>query len=248
MNATLMAFAVNPLIGTEMLLGFPVPKADAVAYLAVWRYLGWLLGVPVNDDNAELNVVSTSSDNDDDNNSKETKLRPLDPCGPGWISEKPDPLQHAYAMFQSVILHLLEPDQSSVKIANHLLWQGRVKDAKPAERAEEERWYYFRSLQCRRFVGDPLADALQLPLRSTWWGKCKQYLVSNSYLLILTAYSWLGLPWSPFRSWLVQWHRGQLHKMNDFLESGHRERVNKTLGGDSVQDVCPFAMISPPIH
>ena len=258
MAATLMAFAINPLLGTEMLLGSPVPKSDVLAYLAVWRYIGWLLGIPVDEEWKSFVVDKKKNSLDKDKSTdkqqqqqQQSNLRPLDPCGNGWIADRPDPIQHAYAVFQSIVLHLMEPDEVSVKIANHLLWQGRVKDAQPAQRAQEERWYYFRALQCRRFIGDPLADALQLPLRPTRFGRCKQYLVSNMYLFLLTVYSWLGVPWSPVRSVLVAWHRRQLRKVCESFESGHRQRVHETLVSQDPTlqgTTCPFAMISPPIY
>ena len=54
-------------------------------------------------------------------------------------------------MLESIVMHLLEPDKHSVAVAHHLL-------KAPGASA----WSY-RAVLCRRFLGDPLADALQLP-------------------------------------------------------------------------------------
>ena len=159
MAATLLAFSLNSLLGTEMILGFPVPVADREAYLAVWRYLGWLLGIPVIDDIDKSALQDTDS----------AHTQPLDPCGPGWLPTKRNPLRHSQSIFQSIIFHLMHPDDTSVHISHHLLWQGRKSDATTAEKQNETRWFYYRALQCRRFIGDPLADALQLPRHTVCW-------------------------------------------------------------------------------
>jgi hypothetical protein len=228
MNATLMAFAVNPLLGAEMLLGFPIPLKDRLDYLAVWRYLGWVLGVPVDD----LSEV-------------ERTPRPLDPCGPGWIAGDPNPLIHSYAVFQSILFHLLHPNKLSIKIANHLLWQGRNKDASPQKKQEEEQWYLYRAMQCRRFVGDELADALHLPLRRTKLGRVRQWMVSVVYLTIITGYSLAGLPWSPIRSWLIRNHRFYMQRFAGTWSTAHAKRMQDGL---SDSNACLFAMVAPPQH
>ena len=231
MCATLLAFAVNPLLGAEMLMGFPVPEDDRNAYLAIWRYLGWLLGVPVNEDYCRSNTPN--------------RPRPLDPCGPGWIAQNPDPLQHSYSVFMSIIFHLMEPDDSSIRIAHHLLRQGRTRDPTAKQKANEESWFYYRALQCRRFVGDPLANALALPLRPTWWRRWCTNFASRLSMLILTVYSWAGLPWSPVRGLVVRWHRHHLVKMSQLFQNEHAKRMQESL---SSPQTCPFAMVSPPIH
>ena len=49
-------------------------------------------------------------------------------------------------------MHLLEPDEHSVAVAQHLL------------QAPGAGCYRYRAMLCRRFLGDPLADALRLPV------------------------------------------------------------------------------------
>ena len=45
MGATLLAFSYNVLVGIELIGGAPLPREQQEDYLALWRYIGWLLGV-----------------------------------------------------------------------------------------------------------------------------------------------------------------------------------------------------------
>lgn len=45
MGATLLAFSYNVLVGIELIGGAPLPQEQQDDYLALWRYIGWLLGV-----------------------------------------------------------------------------------------------------------------------------------------------------------------------------------------------------------
>jgi len=45
MAATLLAFTVNALSGVELIAGRPISKQEQLDYIALWRYIGWLLGV-----------------------------------------------------------------------------------------------------------------------------------------------------------------------------------------------------------
>jgi len=45
MMATLLAFSYNVLVGSEMVLGRPLSDEDQHAYMHLWRYIGWLMGV-----------------------------------------------------------------------------------------------------------------------------------------------------------------------------------------------------------
>lgn len=48
MGATLLAFSYNVLVGIELIAGAPLPQQQQEDYLALWRYVGWLLGVESN--------------------------------------------------------------------------------------------------------------------------------------------------------------------------------------------------------
>lgn len=233
MAATLLAFSANALLGAEMILGGPLPRAERLAYLHVWRYLGWLLGVPT--------VV------DGDMVQNNCRLRPLDPCGPGWLST-PDPIQHSYAVFQSIILHILHPDATSVEIAHHLLRIGRrqaTKEGKTKADRNNVVWFYFRCLQCRRFIGDPLADALELPRHPVWHHRGWLYLASTVYLCLLRVYTMAALPWSPLRSRIVAYHDGKMRAFVAYWRSSHLGRMRRGTNDDS-GGACPFAMVAPP--
>eukprot|EP00984_Skeletonema_dohrnii_P000971 scaffold316_cov122-Skeletonema_dohrnii-CCMP3373.AAC.3 len=104
MAATLLAFSVNVLLGIEILAGKPVPANEQLDYLALWRYIGWLLGI----DTPESEDVSSNCDT-----SRKESLPPIDPCGPSIL--------HAYASLESIILHILHPEPSSCDLVTHLL-------------------------------------------------------------------------------------------------------------------------------
>ena len=86
MAAKLLAFSYNVLVGIELVAGSPLPQQEQEDYMALWRYIGWVLGV-------------------------ETRGK-LDPCRS---------VPHAKATLESVIMHLLDPDEHSVAVAHHLL-------------------------------------------------------------------------------------------------------------------------------
>jgi len=227
MAATLLAFSTNALLGCEMILGRPLPIPERLDYLALWRYIGWLLGVNVND-----------------NNDCQGNMKALDPCGPGWIPDKPDALEHSYAIFQSIIFHILQPGTSSTIMSHHLLRQGRRQDRDGESQDDQinaDNWFYFRSLQCRRFVGGYLADALQLPFHPKWWGRLRLWVISTVYLSILTVYTVAGLPWSPLRDRIIAFHQRKLHKFMTHWNESHPKRMKDKLKS---QSACPFSMVS----
>jgi len=122
MAATLLAFSVNVLLGIEIIAGRPLPENEQVDYLALWRYIGWLLGV----DTVETEEGRSS------NASKHSNLPPIDPCGERKIGIKDANSQedilfddgnsiiHSYATLESMILHLLHPKKSSRSLVSHL--------------------------------------------------------------------------------------------------------------------------------
>lgn len=84
----------------------------------------------------------------------------------------------AKAMLESIVMHLLEPDKHSVAVAHHLL------------KAPGASVWSYRAVLCRRFLGDPLADALQLPTSSSVCGW--ERAASVVQLWVLRLYSTLG--------------------------------------------------------
>jgi hypothetical protein len=234
MAATLLAFSVNALVGVEFVAGIPMKRQEQLDYLALWRYIGWLLGVhTVSDDEA----LSTSG----------RQLRPLDPCGPGWFANG-DPLFHSRSILMSVIFHLMKPDESSVVVAKHLLKIRRSQDQDANSQGARTRiaWFYFRSLQCRRFIGDPLADALQLAQHDIWWKRWLLFSASTLYLSLLRMYT-LTAMFCPPAKWRIQrWHLAFLTRFHEDWRKSHSTRMAKALGTESPESCCPFAMVAPP--
>eukprot|EP00977_Amphora_coffeiformis_P002646 scaffold510_cov155-Amphora_coffeaeformis.AAC.10 len=243
--ATLLAFSTNSLWGVEFVLGRPIPLQDRLDYLALWRYLGWLLGIDVDDEQASEKTPQSNSLAKTESN----KLRALDPCGNGWLPSQPNPVEHSHAIFQSIIAHLMHPDESSVRMSHHLLRQGRRQDGDNKENKEEAKklkrmdtnWYYFRCYQCRRFVGNDLADALELPYRPTWWGRMMQWGFSSLYFSLITLYTVAGLPFSPLRQGLIRYHRTHMGTFMDFWTESHLERMRKKLNTETSNEMKAFS-------
>lgn len=253
MAATLLAFCTNSLWGVEHIAGRPLPEHERRDYTHFWRYVGWLLGVETYDDIG-------SSGRRGANNGLQSQLRPLDPCGPGWIVKQPDSIAHSNAVFQSIIYHLMYPDESSVRISHFLLHVGR-RDAleqepgttkkKTASDDAVDHIFYFRALQCRRLIGDPLADALQLPLNPIWYRRQWQRFKSTVILAILRVYSLAALPGSPLRRFIVQYHASNMDRFVQFWRDSHTDTMTLELQKQGVEQsngggACPFAMVAPP--
>jgi hypothetical protein len=223
MAATLLAFSVNVLLGIEYVSGKPLSLEDQRDYLALWRYLGWLLGV----DTPE--VVGSS------NSTKGEKLAPIDPCGPSkhGLQSLEDPILHSYAGLESMILHLLHPTHESRQVVHHLLsFNGRV---------------HFRSEMCRRYLGDPLSDSLGIAQCSSLTTRCAVYI----FLVFLRCYTLLAMTVPRIRRILIGWHGGLQRRFLRAWEVNHTKRVQDAMGGGSdkveLKKSCPFSMLMPPI-
>ncbi len=218
MAATLLAFSHNSLLGVEIALGRPLSETERLDYTALWRYIGWLLGVHVNETHQERNI---------------------DPLGPGWDKSRPDPLEHSKAVFSSILLHLMKPDDSSIKIAHHLLHIG-LSSEKLSKRDDD--WFYFRAARCRQLIGDPLADALKLPYHPTWLGRLRMGVFMSIYSVVIFIYTIGSLPWSPFRFLVVEFHRNRIERFFQNWETTHSKRMSKTF--KKAKSSCPFGFLS----
>ena len=267
MAATLLAFSVNVLDGIDIIAGIPVREQERLDYLALWRYLGWLLGVESEGDSRSEGLPTCE------------ELPPLDPCGPG-PGQLNNASKRSAALLDSFILHLLHPDDSSAVVAHHLL---KITDRKPPSLKLSEvpdefyknELFYYRSLQCRRLIGDPLADALQLPFHPVRWKRIKLWMKSTFILSLLRCYT-LASMWIPFvRKRVIEWHTSAFQKFHEHWIETHQSKMAKALaknekascikedddknkeedpalmeksndGSDASQSLCPFAMIAPP--
>jgi len=210
MMATLLAFSYNVLVGTEMILGRPLDVKDQEAYMHLWRYIGWVMGVE----------------------------DAYNPC----VN-----VQQGKAALESIVMHLLEPDQDSIAVAHHLL-------RAPARGASGLR---FRHELCRRFLGKGLSDALQLPRH-----KGMEHFVTV-FLWAMRAYGrlahWATHRVMPFHRLaltgaLARGHRmGSTHQLRadlpaeytaKSLSSEGRSLSSDALPSPSLFSACPFASLA----
>ncbi|KAL3785731.1 hypothetical protein HJC23_006300 [Cyclotella cryptica] len=233
MAATLLAFSVNVLLGIEFVAGKPLGVEDQRDYLALWRYLGWLLGV----DTSEWERSSNPRKDGE-------ALVPIDPCGPHKSSPGEheyqaavvkDPILHSYATLESMILHLLHPTKESRQLVSHLLsFNGRVR---------------FRSKMCRKFLGDPLSDNLDIAQCPS--GGMTTYLV-YFFLMFLRCYTLLAMTFPRLQRILISWHGSLQRKFLLRWEADHTKRVGVAMGGakkecSDLKGTCPFSMLMPPV-
>jgi hypothetical protein len=222
MAATLLAFSVNVLMGIEYVAGRPLSEEDQRDYLALWRYLGWLLG------------VDTPEEGGSSNSTIGERLPPLDPCGLNKCCDgetaKKDAILHSYATLESMILHLLHPNEQSCQLVHHLLsFNGRVQ---------------FRSDMCRRFLGDPLSDNLGITNGSTVMIRCTVYLV----LMFLRCYTLLAMTFPRIRQMFIQWHGAFYMRFLQAWQRNHDKRVGDAMDREGVvKKSCPFSMLMPPV-
>jgi hypothetical protein len=247
MAATLLAFSINTLLGVEYLGGVELSRQNQEDYIALWRYVGWLLGV-----DTETSDTETTT----------RRLPFLDPCGPGWDKSKPNPIEHSKCMLQSTIMHLMKPDRSSVIVSHHLLKIGRpkrddkvkgssekndvvvTKQTKGVEKKKQDSsmdlWFYFRALACRHFIGNPLADALELPLHPVPYKRVFLSCGVAVYLWIFRIMTWVAL-WEFGGRRLEQYFLGLMGRFHSIWTERHPTRMAKAL---KVQSCCPFAMVT----
>ena len=244
LGATLLAFSINALFGVEYLAGISISNQEMKDYIAVWRYIGWLLGVLCEGDTMHA-------------------LRPLDPCGSGWIPSNPDSITHAKSTLESIILHLLKPDESSVLIAHHLLNIGRPQREMKGEmrignentksqslastiksqnnEPKQSFFFFFRALVCRQFIGHSLADALKLPLHPTWTKRTLLAILCFVYLSGFRVYTWTTMIFSEH---FIAFHQRLLKGVHNEWSRLHPGRMARNLNTSSA---CPFAMVKQPI-
>jgi len=232
MVGTLLAFSVNVLVGIEIFAGKPLPANEQLDYLALWRYIGWLLGI----DTPESEYLSSNCDG-----SAPESLPPIDPCGPSIL--------HAYASLESIILHILHPEPSSCELVKHLL---SVRGSF-AYRSEVCRSLLGAPLADN--LGLPKSCCWK-----GWRMDAVQIFVVN-YLLKVAVYTFLmcfrlytlftmSCPW--FKKKATVWHGELQRKFLHKWEEGHSSRMSAAYDKDKATSVsgrsssCPFSMVMPP--
>lgn len=223
--------------------------------MRVHRYIGWLLG------------VETAFDKREEGQPTIQELPPIDPCGPG-VGVKPSPIMHSKSIFESIIFHLLHPDESSVRISHHLL---KITDRKPPSMRLDQipkefytnTLFYYRSFNCRRMIGYPLADALLLPFHPNIWMRTNIYVMSTCFFIMVRLYSNAARSVSPARRWIIRWHTKALRAFHETWSRTHISKMayalarnekasildqgNAMKGDDRMTSLCPFAMTAKPM-
>lgn len=230
MAATLCAFSVNILMGIEFIAGKELSSQEQEDYLALWRYIGWLLGIDSDERESDfvpsINIARINSTS----SSSVVKLEPLDPCGIRFSSsiDNDSSIIHARASLESFVFHLMKPDKSSCSIAKHLLGFSSNKDEPGTSLS-----YLYRCLMCRRFIGNQLADSLDLP-RLTFFSSTMgssstrsersskvtfkpliAYMLTSIVLIILRVYTLLTIYSTWFRKKAYQRHLNLLLKYDE---------------------------------
>jgi hypothetical protein len=294
MAATLLAFSVNVLMGIEFVAGRPLSMENQRDYLALWRYIGWLLGVRSWE--RDQGTKDKDDDDDDDDNRNDgivnvdvdDDLPRLDPCGPKLCSQKNDgnhaydSILHAHASLESFILHLMHPNQSSIDIAHHLLQMGGDNYSSSPSSSQRQRRchrpvqsfaFLYRSFMCRRYIGNELADALELVQPSIHGGikSMAAYGLTWMVLFVLRLYTLLTMKSKWFQKFVYMRHCNLLRKFEQMWSKNHKERMIKSermakvvkrndddnddelevrsLGDDKVDEsesFCPFGLVMPP--
>ena len=243
MAATLLAFSVNVLIGIQFVAGKAISEDEQRDYIALWRYLGWLLGIESKENDFTKREAFSHTIC--------SGLTPLDPCG-SHINSKynDDSIVHANATLESIIVHLMQPDEYSGDVARHLLTVGQASTGRTS-------FYLYRSYMCRRFVGDPLADALKLPRPNYAIKSMLAYALTTFVLILMRIYSLLTMHSSWFRANAYRRHLALMLKLNRVWSTKHGKRMDKaahdamenthlSLGGKGKTSSCPFALVMPP--
>ena len=175
-----------------------------------------------------------------------------------------------YGGHNVILFHILDPDESSIEISHHLL---KVTDRKPPSMSFREipeefyknELFYFRSLQCRRFIGNPLADALHLPYHPSPWKRAKLIVKSTIFLTAVRIYT-LAAKWIPgMRLLMTRYHAWGFSKFHEHWLQTHKSKLAKALHRNEkpscitkkqkssetrldapTDSLCPFAMIASP--
>jgi hypothetical protein len=272
MAATLLGFSVNVLGGIELVAGMPLPDQERLDYLALWRYIGWLLGVETAE--GEMSEYQTSG-------GAPNGLRPLDPCGPGY-GTVPDSLSYSNDLLWSIVFHTMIPNQRSREIASHLLHlpysredAGENVKQNMGEKTKSSwitpaGWFFFQSILCRQFLGDALADQLGLArkyrcrfrgffiqtaatccllylrvqvLSVMWVPLLKRRAILHYTTKLTNSHDvWLKVHKSKMARAVYEKQPGRLVKM----EQIEVEALERKMGKSTIQSMCPFSMVAHP--
>lgn len=230
MAATLLAFSINVIMGIEFVAGRPLSRENERDYLALWRYIGWLLGIRSREDKVEV-VQDTAAHEE---HPPSNVLPPLDPCGPKLQGDGKEyhAILHAHASLESFILHLMHPNQSSIEIAHHLLQMGGGGSGVGGSgginslTTVKNFAFLYRSFMCRRYIGNELADALELPKPNNGGIQSMiAYWMTWMVLMLLRMYTLLTMQSLWFQKFVYSRHVNLMMKFETIWRRNHKERM-----------------------
>jgi hypothetical protein len=246
MAATLLAFSVNVLMGVAFVSGRELSADEQKNYIALWRYIGWLLGIE--SDEKDTNFQSFE-------NSVCSDLEPLDPCGTrlsGRVED--DSIIHARATLESMIIHLMHPNKSSSTVAKFLLSVGRLKENDLLRKNESDKdvafAYLYRCYMCRRFIDHPLSDALGLPKPSWSLKSLSAHFSTFAFLMTLRVYTLLTMKSTWFRNKAYSRHLKAIKTFDAVWSKNNSKRMQSpSQTNKSSAPSCTFALLfSPKAH
>ena len=244
MAATLLAFSVNVLMGVEFVSGRPLSVDAQKDYLALWRYIGWLLGIE--SDERDSNFQSFE-------HAICSNLEPLDPCGTRLsVHDRDNSIIHARASLESFIIHLMNPNKSSSIIAKHLLSIGGSSENKGAKekdpKEKDNLGYLYRCFMCRRFIGDTLADSLEIPKPTFRSKSMLAYMCTTGVLMILRLYTLSTMKSSWFRKRAYSRHLKLIKRFDEVWSKNNSQRMQRPTRNieERKSSSCAFHLVMPP--
>jgi len=236
MVATLLAFSFNVLYGIEFMAGITLSNQEKVDYMALWRFVGWLLGVdtsildPCRTNHPRMDSITTKNTFYSCDNNEEKVFR-----------STTDPLIFQRILMESILCHLMNPDDSSVSMAYHLLQVTTRGDLK-ANDSNSIRYprfsFMYRSYLCRRFIGQKLANQLCLPdpMNDPTFLGILAYFLSMTVLIIVRLYLRIIILFPQVRRRAYKSHyRG----LDNFLFRWEHGKVRNLKATDASKS-CPY--------
>ena len=232
MAATLLAFSLNVIYGIEFVAGTSISNREKLDYMALWRYVGWILGV----DTSMLDPCRTfhprTHFQTDHSILNELKFLDL------------DPLFYPRVMMESILCHIMNPDESSVAMAHHLLQirtsaQKSILHYSPKPLKRPSFQFLYRGYLCRRFIGDNLSDQLCLPnpRKDLSLVSLLSYLCTWIVLIVLRCYIRLIINYPRIRNKAYQWH---YRALGQFLSSWERAKSRRNEHSANDAASCPY--------
>jgi hypothetical protein len=236
MAATLLAFSLNVIYGVEFIAGKSLSDQEKFDYMALWHYVGWLLGV-------DTTILDPCRTNHPRTHSQITRISSVSSSSElqPFISPT-DPLFYPRVLMESILCHIMNPDDSSVSMAHHLLQasmrgDGMTNDSKSMARPQFS--FLYRGYLCRKFIGDKLSDQLCLP--NPWKDhsivSILSYILTLALLIMLRLYLRIIIRFPRFR---MRAHNSHYRGLNKFLFGWEHGKSSGKLKAIGSPKSCPY--------